>query len=133
MRAGWRFGLGRPGRPALCQERALSSPADNRAGWGRLRATDVTALHGKAAADVKRLRASRLFRWFSVTCTVLTGLQAPQEVHHEGATTRRKRSDAIGIDAESDPGQYGAVCKDLRGSVYPHPRTGHKGASRGRL
>ena len=93
----------------------------------------MTSLHRKAAADVKRLRASRLFRWFSVTCTVLTGLQAPQEVHREGATTRRKRSDVIVIDADSDPGQYGAVCKDLRGSVYPHPRKGHKGASQGRL
>ena len=44
---------------------------------------------------------------------VLTGLQAPQEVHREGATTRRKRSDAIGIDTDSESGQYGAVCKDL--------------------
>ena len=72
-------------------------------------------------------------RWFNVTCTVLTGLRAPQEVHREDATTRRKRPNAIGIDANSGPGQYGAVCKDLRGSVYPHPRTGHKGASQGRL
>ena len=113
----------------------LSSPADTRAGWGRLRATDVTILHRKAAADVKRLRASRLFtcRWFNVTCTVLTGLRAPQEVHPEDATTRRERPNATGIDADSDPDQYGAVCKDLRGSVYPHPRTGHKGASRSGL
>ena len=70
---------------------------------------------------------------FSVTCTVLTGPQVPQEVHREDATTRRERPNAIGIGADSDPGQYGAVCKDLRGSVYPHPRTGHKGASQGRL
>ena len=46
---------------------------------------------------------------------------------------RRERPNAIGIDADSGPGQYGAVCKDLRGSVYPHPRMGHKGASLGRL
>ena len=65
---------------------------------------------------------------FSVTCTVLTGPRAPQEVHPEHATTRRERPNAIGIDANSGPGQYGAVCKDLRGSVYPHPRTGHEGA-----
>ena len=61
--------------------------------------------------------------------TVLTGLRAPQEVHPEDATSRRERSNAIGIDTDSNPDQYGAVCKDLRGSVYPHPRTGHKGAS----
>ena len=70
---------------------------------------------------------------FSVTRTVLTGPRAPQEVHREDATTRRERPNAIGIDTNSGPGQYGAVCKDLRGSVYPHPRTGHKGASQGRL
>ena len=70
---------------------------------------------------------------FSVTCTVLTGPRAPQEVHPEHATTRRERPNAIGIDTNSGPGQYGAVCKDLRGSVYPHPRTGHKGASRSGL
>ena len=50
---------------------------------------------------------------FSVTCTVLTGPRVPQEVHREDATTRRERPKAIGIDADSDPGQYGAVCKDL--------------------
>ena len=88
----------------------------------------MTALHRKAAADVKRLRASTLFRWFSVTCTVLTGLRAPQEVHREDATTRRERSDVIDIDADSGRDQYEAVRKDLRGSAYPHPRTGHKGA-----
>ena len=55
-------------------------------------------------------------------------MRAPQEVHREDATTRRERSDAIGIDADSGHDQYEAVRKDLRDSAYPHPRTGHKGA-----
>ena len=46
---------------------------------------------------------------FSGTCTVVTGLRAPQKVHREDATMRRKRSGVIGIDADSGPDQYGAV------------------------
>ena len=117
----------------LCQERGLSWRVDMCRGYGYLRRTDVTALHGWAAASVKTRRVGLFSLRFSVTCTVLTGPRAPQEVHPEHATTRRERPNAIGIDANSGPGQYGAVCKDLRGSVYPHPRTGHKGASEGRL
>eukprot|EP00966_Prymnesium_polylepis_P327348 7383225-Prymnesium_polylepis.4 len=69
----------------------------------------------------------------SVTSTVLTGPRAPQEVHHEDATTRHKQPDATGIDDDSGRDQYEAVRKDLQGSAYPHPRTGHKGAPWGRL
>ena len=39
-------------------------------------------------------------------------LRAPQEVHREDATTRRERSDAIGIDADSGRDQYEAVRKE---------------------
>ena len=88
---------------------------------------------GWAAASVKTRRVGLFSLRLSVTCTVLTGPRAAQEVHPEHATTRRERPNAIGIDTNSGPSQYGAVCKDLRGSVYPHPRTGHKGASEGRL
>ena len=49
------------------------------------------------------------------------------------AAARRKRPYAFRIDVDSGPEQPEAVCKDLRDPAYPHPRTGHRGASSGRV
>ena len=47
----------------------------------------------------------------------------------DDALSCRKRLYAFRIDGGSGPEQPGAVRKDLRGPAYPHPRTGHRGAS----
>ena len=73
------------------------------------------------------------FEMHSGTRSVLTGLRAPPEVHREDATTRPERLYEFGIDTDSGPDKYGAVCKDPRGSAYPHPRTGHNRCFRGPL
>ena len=73
------------------------------------------------------------FEMHSGTRSVLTGLRAPPEVHREDATTRPERLYDFGIDTDSGPDKYGAVCKDPRGSAYPHPRTGHNRCFRGPL
>ena len=51
----------------------------------------------------------------------------------DDALSCRKRLYAFRVDGVSGPEQPGAVRKDLRGPAYPHPRTGHRGASSGRL
>ena len=52
------------------------------------------------------------FEMHSGTRSVLTGLRAPPEVHREDATTRPERLYDFGIDTDSGPDKYGAVCKD---------------------
>ena len=63
----------------------------------------------------------------------MTGLRADPGEHRDAAITCRKRLDATGINAGSDPEQPEAVGKAPRDSAYPTTRTGPKGASRGRL
>ena len=64
-------------------------------------------------ASVKRRRAGRLSRCtVALVAYILTGLRAPPEVHREDATTRPERLYDFGIDTDSGPDKYGAVCKD---------------------
>ena len=58
---------------------------------------------------------------------VLTVLRAASEVQSDDAISLRHRLNTVPIIIDSDRERFGAMRKDLRGSVFCSPRTGPKG------
>ena len=58
---------------------------------------------------------------------VLTVLRAASEVQSDDAISLRHRLNTVPIIIDSDRERFGAMRKDLRGSVFCSPRTGTKG------
>ena len=58
---------------------------------------------------------------------VLTVLCAAAAVQPDDANSLRHRSSTVPTITDSDPERFGAIRKDLRGSVFCSPRTGPKG------
>ena len=110
--------------PALIGRCALSVELDRNEELGRLRGVAVAGTHaeGRQTAPLSRpMRFARCVLMVGSDLVVSTGPLRSSAVQPDDAISLRHRLHTLPIITDGDPERFGAMRKDLRGSVFALP------------